>query len=196
MYKRQQPDKHDHIVISTDRGYLIYNDPRRFGLFTYCESTGLKEHPLLKKLGPDPFERQFNGAYLYHKLQTKKIPVKVALLDQDIVAGIGNIYASETLYKAGVSPLRPANKVTLAESTRIVEAAREVLSQAIAAGGSTLKDYKKPDGSLGYFQNRHCVYNKTGQKCPQCTCDHENAGGIRKIIQAGRSSFYCPVKQK
>lgn len=190
------PGKHDHIIIRTDKGCLVYNDARRFGLFTYCETAVLNEHPLLAKMGPEPFDEALTADYLYDRLQKKKIPLKAALLDQEIVTGIGNIYASEALYHAAISPLRPADKVSRSECRKLIEAVRKTLQSAIAAGGSTLKDYEKPDGSLGYFQNLHCVYNKTGQKCPQCTCDTAKTGGIRKTVLAGRSTFYCPRKQK
>ena len=120
----------------------------------------------------------------------------MALLDQSIIVGIGNIYASESLYLARIDPQREAGALSESEYGVLVAKIRQVLEQAISAGGSTLKDYQKPDGSLGYFQNRHCVYNKTGQRCPDCTCDIEKSGGIRKIVQGGRSTFYCPVKQK
>lgn len=192
----QHAEKHDHVLIITDNGCLAYNDARRFGLLTYCETEKLKQHRLFARLGPEPLDSEFSAEYLYQKLKNKKVPIKVAILDQEVVVGIGNIYASETLYKAGISPLRRADKVTKKECRRIVESSHEVLKQAIAAGGSTIHDYKKPDGSLGYFQNMHCVYGKTGQKCPNCICDINKTGGIQKIVQAGRSSFYCPTKQK
>lgn len=189
-------DKHDHVVISTGNGYLIYNDARRFGLLTYCPTEKLSEHPFFQNIGPEPFDPEVNEDYLYDKFKHKNIPVKVALLDQGIVTGIGNIYASETLYAAGILPTRPANEISKEECGKIIKSFRKVLNQAIAAGGSTLRDYQKPDGSLGYFQNMHCVYNKTGQKCPQCKCDINQTGGIQKIVQAGRSTFFCPVTQK
>lgn len=188
--------KHDHVVIETERGTIVYNDARRFGLLTYCPTVELSVHHLLKRIGPEPFDKSFNAAYLAGKFKNKKIPVKVALLDQSIVTGIGNIYASEALFAAGISPLREAGSLSEKECGILIEKVIETLNNAIAAGGSTLKDYQKPDGSLGYFQNQHCVYNKTGQKCPGCICDIDKSGGIRKIIQAGRSSFYCPVKQE
>lgn len=188
--------KHDHVIISTNNGYIIYNDARRFGLLTYCETPKLQQHHLFKKMGIEPFDKNLTAQYLYDKLQKKKVPIKVALLDQEIVVGIGNIYASETLYGSGILPTRPANEISLKECKSLIVNFRQVLEKAIKAGGSTLRDYQKPDGSLGYFQNMHCVYNKTGQKCPHCTCDINKTGGIAKIVQAGRSSFYCPTKQK
>lgn len=189
-------EKHDHVIIETDNGTLVYNDARRFGLITYCMTNDVETHRLLKKVGLDPFDEKLNGDYLFEKLKSKKNPIKVALLDQAIINGIGNIYASEILFVAKISPLKLSNEITKKQCNDIVSATREVLTKAIQAGGSTLKDYRKPDGSLGYFQNLHCVYNKTGQKCCNCTCDISKTGGIKKVSQAGRSTFYCPVKQK
>lgn len=188
--------KHDHIIIETTNGTLIYNDARRFGLLTYVSTQKLKENKLLKNLGIEPFDENLNGKYLHKKLQNKKIPIKTALLDQSIINGIGNIYASEILFLAKTLPTRASNSISLRECESIVTATRIVLKKAIEAGGSTLKDYQKPDGSLGYFQNSHCVYNKTGQRCENCSCNIEVTGGIKKITQSGRSTFYCPIKQK
>lgn len=189
-------DKHDHVIVQTDKCFLIFNDARRFGLLTYCESDKLGQNPFLAHTGVDPFDNALSADYLHSRLNKKKIPVKTALLDQSIICGIGNIYASEILYMARISPLRPADQISPEECGILIEKTREVLKKAIAAGGSTIHDYKKPDGSLGYFQNMHCVYNKTGQQCPDCTCDPNKNGGIRKIVQAGRSTFYCPIIQK
>lgn len=189
-------NKHDHVIIKTKNGFMIYNDPRRFGLFTYTSTNTIFKHKLFKNIGPEPFEDTFSGPYLLNKLKNKNIPIKAAILDQKLVVGIGNIYASEALFLAGISPFRPANKLTLNEYTLLVEKSREVLIKAIAAGGSTLRDYEKPDGSLGYFQNQHCVYQKSGQKCPNCKCNIKETGGIQKSIIAGRSTFYCTHKQK
>lgn len=189
-------DKHDHVIIETEKEILIYNDARRFGLLTYCETQQLTKHHLLCRLGIDPFDNAFNGEYLFKKLKNKKVPIKIALLDQTIINGIGNIYASEALYSARILPTRCAGEISKKECETLAESVRLTLEKAIEAGGSTLKDYIKPDGSMGYFQNMHCVYNKTGQKCPDCTCNISQTGGIKKIVQAGRSSFYCPTKQK
>lgn len=189
-------EKHDHIILETNNGIIIYNDARRFGLITHTETINIKEHHLLSKIGLDPFDKELNGKYLFQKLQAKRIPIKVALLDQTIINGIGNIYASEILYISKILPTRNSDDISLKECESIVKATREVLEKAISAGGSTLKDYQKPDGSMGYFQNLHCVYNKTGQRCSKCSCDIKTTGGIKKIVQAGRSTFYCPVKQK
>ncbi len=189
-------DKHDHIIIKTSKGYITYNDPRRFGLFTYCKTDDLDKFHLFCNIGIEPFDEKFSAEYLYSKIRKKASPIKIVIMDQSIVVGIGNIYASEALFGAKISPFRPANKVTLAECEKLVYNVQSVLKKAIAAGGSTLRDYEKPDGGLGYFQNQHCVYQKTGQRCPDCTCDLEKTKGIQKATMGGRSTFYCPHKQK
>ncbi|MEE6206936.1 MAG: bifunctional DNA-formamidopyrimidine glycosylase/DNA-(apurinic or apyrimidinic site) lyase [Alphaproteobacteria bacterium] len=189
-------EKHDHLIITTDKGILIYNDPRRFGLVTLCESGKLKQHKLFKHLGPDPWDSEFNADYLIQKFKAKKVPIKIALLNQEIICGIGNIYASEILYHARILPNRAAESINKHEAELIVKFTRQVLEEAIKAGGSTIHDYKKPDGDIGYFQQKHCVYNKTGQKCPQCRCNIAKTGGIRKIVLGGRSTFYCGTLQK
>ncbi len=192
----EKKEKHDHVMIETNKATLVFNDARRFGMLTYAETSGLGHCSLFAHIGTDPFDERLDGLYLYNKLQNKKIPIKAALLDQSIVNGIGNIYASEALFDAGIDPTRPAGNLSQKDCGRLVQSIRKILRQAIEAGGSSIHDYRKPDGSLGYFQNMHCVYNKTGQKCPGCTCNIAQTGGIKKIVQAGRSTFYCPVKQK
>lgn len=194
--ERGESQKHDHIVFRTTEGYMVYNDPRRFGLCVYVPTESLKSCSLLKNSGTDPFDEQLTGTYLKEKLTRKNLAVKLALLDQKIISGIGNIYASEALFLAGILPTRPANSLSLEECERLVEKVRETLTQAIKAGGSTLRDYKRPDGSLGYFQNSHCVYNKTGKPCPDCTCRLQKTGGIQKIAQGGRSTYFCATKQR
>ncbi len=188
--------KHDHVVIETDKGVIVLNDARRFGILTYCPTEELCGHRFFKKIGLEPFDKALTADYLLAKFKNKKIPVKIALLDQSIITGIGNIYASEALYQAGILPVKEAGSLNREDCRILIEKVIAVLNQAIAAGGSTLKDYQKPDGSLGYFQNKHCVYNKTGQKCPHCCCDINQTGGIQKIVLGGRSTFFCPVKQK
>lgn len=189
-------EKHDHVLIETDKGTVVFNDVRRFGMLTYEETDKLDDCFLFSHIGADPFDERLDGLYLYNKLQNKKIPIKAALLDQEIVNGIGNIYASEALFDAGIRPTRPAGELSRKDCGKLLESVRRILRRAIEAGGSSIHDYRKPDGSLGYFQNMHCVYNKTGQKCPGCTCNVAQTGGIKKIVLAGRSTFYCPVKQK
>ena len=189
-------EKHDHVLIETDKGTIVFNDARRFGMLTYEETDKLDDCSLFSHIGADPFDERLDGLYLYNKLQNKKIPIKAALLDQEIVNGIGNIYASEALFDAGIRPTRPAGELSRKDCGKLLESVRRILRRAIEAGGSSIHDYRKPDGSLGYFQNMHCVYNKTGQKCPGCTCNVAQTGGIKKIVLAGRSTFYCSVKQK
>lgn len=190
------PQKHDHLIMQTSKGTLIYNDPRRFGLITICESDKLKNHRLFCNLGPDPWDANLTADYLLQKFSGKKTAIKIALLDQNIICGIGNIYASEILYCARIRPERPAESVTKAEANLLIKHTRIILENAINAGGSTIHDYKKPDGDIGYFQQKHCVYNKTGQKCPQCRCRIAQTGGIKKIVLGGRSTFYCATLQK
>lgn len=187
-------DKHDHIILETSRGVIIYNDVRRFGLVTVCDSDKLKENPIIAELGLDPWEKELTPEYLLSKLKKKKCAVKISLLDQSIICGIGNIYASEILYKARILPDRESDKISPEECSLIIKYTREILEKAIAAGGSTIHDFKRPDGDIGYFQNQHCVYNKTGQRCPDCVCGGQHH--IEKTVLGGRSTFFCPVLQK
>lgn len=189
-------DKHDHIIISTDKGVIIYNDTRRFGLVTLCESENLKKHHCFKHVGLDPWDENLTSEYLLSKFKNRKTAIKISLLDQEIICGIGNIYASEILYKARIRPQRASESVSKNEAEKIIVYTREILSESIKAGGSTIHDYKRPDGDIGYFQQKHCVYNKTGQRCPDCRCNIEKSGGIQKDVQGGRSTFYCPILQK
>ena len=190
-------DKHDHIVVSTTKGCIIYNDPRRFGLFTCYKTDDLCKCSFLERVGIDPFDEKLTKEYLYKNLQKrKKTPIKIALLNQEIVVGIGNIYASEILYESRILPTRESGQISADDCGVLIKNIRKVLEKAIRAGGSTLRDYKKPDGSLGYFQNMHCVYNKTGQRCPDCVCDAALTGGIKKTVMGGRSTFYCERLQK
>ncbi len=188
--------KHDHVVFTTDKGILIFNDIRRFGMIDIIESAKLNNHNALKNVGIDPFDENLTSDYLLEKFKRKRVPIKMALLDQSIINGIGNIYASEALYLSKILPTRESLSLSLAECESLITAVREVLIKAIKAGGSTLKDYAKPDGSTGYFQNQHCVYNKTGMRCPNCICDLNKTKGIKKITQGGRSTFYCETLQK
>lgn len=189
-------EKHDHVIIGTSAGLLVFNDPRRFGLIYACPTAEVDRQSCFSAMGTDPFDPLLTPERLFERLQKRKTAVKPALLDQKLIAGIGNIYASEILFAAGIRPTRRADKVSRKECGRLLESIRAVLTEAIDNGGSTLHDYHKPDGSLGYFQNLHCVYDKTGQRCPGCTCSLEKNGGIRRIVQDGRSTFFCPVKQK
>jgi formamidopyrimidine-DNA glycosylase len=184
---------HDHVVLTLDDGTVVrFNDARRFGLLDYIRRGEEAAHPLLVGMGPEPLEPGFDGRYLVAKLAGKITPIKSALLDQKIVAGLGNIYVCEALYRAGLSPRRLAATVSGARAERLVEAIRAVLNDAIEAGGSSLRDYVQTDGELGYFQHHWAVYGREGQPCPGCTC----AEGVRRVVQAGRSTFFCPKKQR
>lgn len=190
------PDKHDHLIIATDKGALIYNDTRRFGLVTLTESVKLLQHHCFANIGLDPWDKNLTAEYLAQKFKNKKCAVKLSLLNQEIICGIGNIYASEILYRARILPDRPSESITPVEMNEIIKFTRIILEEAIKAGGSTIHDYRRPDGDIGHFQQHHCVYDKTGQRCPDCRCDINKTKGIRKIVQGGRSTFYCPVLQK
>jgi len=186
-------EKHDHVVLTLDDGTVVrFNDARRFGTLDYIVRGREAAHPLLAALGPEPLEPGFDGAYLNRALSGKLTPIKSALLDQKIVAGLGNIYVCEALYRAGISPRRLAATVAGARAARLAAAVREVLDEAIAAGGSSLRDYVQANGELGYFQHRWAVYGKEGEPCPGCTC----AEGVRRITQAGRSTFFCGKRQR
>ncbi len=188
---------HDHIVFETDDGTTIrFNDARRFGFMDLVGRAQLDNYPLLANLGPEPLGNEFNGPVLAAALKGKTTPIKAALLDQRVVAGLGNIYASESLFWAGLSPRRLARTVQGDRAERLAVAIRRVLSEAIAAGGSSLRDFVRVDGELGYFQHRWAVYDRPGERCPGCICTDANAGGIRRIVQSGRSTFYCARRQR
>jgi formamidopyrimidine-DNA glycosylase len=187
---------HEHIELETDDGWRVgFVDPRRFGSVDLIETGREDEHRLLAGLGPEPLDAAFSVAVLDAALAGKKTPIKAALLDQKIVAGLGNIYVCEALFRAGISPQRLAASVPGARSKRLVPAIKQTLTEAIAAGGSSLRDYVQPDGELGYFQHAWKVYGREGEPCPVCpgppTC-----GGVRRIVQSGRSTFYCPRTQR
>lgn len=190
-------ERHDHVVIETDAGtHVRFNDPRRFGFMDLAATDAVLEHPMLAGLGPEPLERNFDGPALAGRLAGKKTPIKAALLDQGVVAGLGNIYVSEALFRAGISPRRSARTVQGGRAAKLVRAIQGVLTEAVAAGGSTLRDHRRPDGELGYFQHSFAVYGREGESCPACACDPAETGGIRRIQQAGRSTFYCALKQR
>ncbi len=191
------PAKHDHVLFTTDDGTLVsFHDPRRFGLFAFADPEDPESHPLLRVLGPEPLDDAFTPAVLAAAFAGRRTPVKAALLDQRVVAGLGNIYVSEALFRAGVSPLRTAGSLNEREIAALVPAIKAVLGEAIAAGGSSLRDHRQASGELGYFQHAFAVYDREGERCPGCDCDPAATGGIRRIVQAGRSTFYCSQRQR
>ncbi len=191
------PGPHDHVVFEAEGGVCVrFNDVRRFGLMTLTTEIELDRHPLLAGLGPEPLDDGVDAVRLARALEGKSSPIKAALLDQRVVAGLGNIYACEILFRAGLSPRRRAGTVRRRRAERLTEACRSVLSEAIAAGGSSLRDYVQPSGELGYFQHSWAVYGREGRPCPGCDCEIARTGGIRRIVQSGRSTFYCPRRQR
>jgi formamidopyrimidine-DNA glycosylase len=184
---------HDHVVLTLDDGTVVrFNDARRFGLLDYVRRGEEAAHPLLAGMGPEPLEPGFDGKYLGQKLAGKMTPIKAALLDQKIVAGLGNIYVCEALYRAGLSPRRLAATVTGSRADKLAKSIRATLTDAIEAGGSSLRDYVQADGELGYFQHQWAVYGHEGEPCPGCTCKE----GVHRIVQSGRSTFFCAKKQR
>ena len=187
------PGKHDHVIITTDHGAVVtYNDTRRFGLMDLWPTADLENHKLLAGLGPEPLGNAFNGAALAAALADKRTPIKAALLDQRIVAGLGNIYVSEALHRAGISPKRLAGSISRPRIDRLTAEIVATLKDAIAAGGSSLRDYRQTDGELGYFQHSFRVYDRTDDPCPTSGC----GGTVRRIVQSGRSTFYCTECQR
>jgi len=191
----EQPEigKHDHMSLITERDdHIVYTDPRRFGIITFTEAEHQDEHALLKNIGPEPLGNSFNTRVLEAGLNGKKASIKAALLDQKLVAGLGNIYVCEALWRAGISPARTAGSVKGRGAAALVPIIREVLTEAIAAGGSTLKDYAQVDGELGYFQHTFNVYGREGKACSKAACD----GTVARIVQSNRSTFFCPKCQR
>lgn len=185
--------KHDHVVFHMEGGALVvFNDTRRFGAMDLWPTEDITSHPLLKSLGPEPLANDFHADYLAERFAGRKTPVKSALLDQKIIAGLGNIYVSEALHRAGISPLRKTGAIARARIEALTGAINATIADALAAGGSSLKDYRQADGELGYFQHSFRVYDRTGEPCPSDNCE----GTIRRITQSGRSSFYCAECQR
>jgi formamidopyrimidine-DNA glycosylase len=197
--QRGKAAAHDHVVLHTgDGARVVYNDPRRFGFMLLIESDELAAHPLLASLGPEPTGRALRAERLARRFARRSAPLKAALLDQTAIAGLGNIYASEALWRAGLSPRRAAGTLVRSDGSptrrleRLVEAVRVVVAEAIRAGGSSLRDYVQTDGSLGNFQHRFAVYDRENQPCLKPGC----RGTINRILQSGRSTFYCPECQR
>lgn len=183
---RNSHNTHDHVIFRLDDGQeMVFYDPRRFGLMELTTEALLPAHPLLVHLGPEPLEEEFDAEVLFNRLQGKKAPIKTVLMDNRVVVGIGNIYACESLFDAGISPLRQAGALGKREVERLVAAIRKVLNAALASGGSSLRDYRQASGESGYFQHQFLVYGREGEACVRC------GAGIMRVVQAGRSSFYC-----
>ena len=186
-------EKHDHVIFHMENGARItFNDPRRFGAMDICTTSTLAQHKLIAGLGPEPLGNDFSAPYLASRLKGRKIPVKAALLDQRIIAGLGNIYVCEALFRAGISPTRAAGRIGPVRIESLTGAIRQTLRDAIDAGGSSLRDYRQADGELGYFQHAFRVYGREDAPCMTPDCK----GNIRRIVQSGRSSFYCAQCQR
>lgn len=184
---------HDHLVFSFDDGcFLTYADHRRFGLMTLSDDRSWPDHRFFADMGPEPLEDAFDGPALGQRLAGKHTPIKAALLDQRVVAGLGNIYVCEALYHAGLSPRRQAHTVQGVRAGRLAAAIKQVLEAAIAAGGSTLRDYAQSSGELGYFQHQFAVYDREGQPCPSCDCPYT----VKRMVQSNRSTYYCAKRQR
>ena len=186
----EAPGKHDHVDILFAGGVLRFGDPRRFGAVLWHPGSDVERHPLLAVLGIEPLSEAFTAGWLAAALAGRAAPVKPVLMDGHLIVGIGNIYASESLFRAGISPLRPAGRIGRERVDRLASAIRETLSDAIAAGGSSIRDYVHSDGGAGCFQVQCAVYDRDGELCPRC------GGRVRAIRQAGRSSYYCPACQR
>jgi formamidopyrimidine-DNA glycosylase len=198
-HPRDKSAAHDHVVLHMESGACVtYNDPRRFGFMLLVPTTELDRHKLFAGLGVEPLGSGLDAAFLARALRGRAAPVKVLLLDQRLIAGLGNIYVCEALHRSGVSPRRAGGKLVTAAGKptaglmRLPQAIREVLEEALAAGGSSLRDHQQADGSLGYFQHAFRVYDREGAGCPTPGC----RGTIERIVQSGRSTFHCPVCQK
>ena len=189
--------KHDHVQFDLDNGaVIIFTDPRRFGLMDMCKTDELQDHPLITVIGPEPIGNAFSGPVLAERLKGKSQAIKQAIMDARVVCGVGNIYASESLFRAGISPKRKAGTVQGGRAEKLVAAIKQVLDEAIRSGGSSLRDHRTTDGELGYFQHNFAVYDREGQACPGCDCDISKTKGIQRLEQGGRSTYYCPRKQR
>jgi formamidopyrimidine-DNA glycosylase len=184
------PDRHDHLVIEAAGHSFALNDPRRFGWVELIDTPLIDSAPTLAGIGPEPLSDALSAAHLRERFAGRRQAIKLLLLDQRIVAGLGNIYVCEALWRAAINPRRQAGRVSLTRLEALVPAIRAVLGESIADGGSTLRDYAAPDGELGYFATRFDVYGREGQDCHRCE------GTIRRIVQGGRSTWYCPDCQR
>lgn len=190
---KNDPELHEHVVLETDDGWEVaFVDPRRFGSIDLVRTNYEDDHRLLAGLGPEPLSKFFTPTVLETALSGKRMPIKAALLDQRLVAGLGNIYVCEALFRARIPPTALAGTVS---TKRLVPEIKATLNEAIAAGGSTLRDYVQPGGELGYFQHAWQVYGREGEPCPACPGKPE-CDGIARITQSARSTFYCPKLQR
>ncbi len=184
-------EAHNHVVFHVEGGHVVtYNDPRRFGFMELWPKAEFETYPRLKDMGPEPLSNAFTAVYLGEAFFGKAAPVKAALLDQSVVAGLGNIYVCEALYRAGISPLRKAGAISAPRLTKLTAAINAVIAEAIDAGGSSISDFAATDGAPGYFQNRFDVYERGGAPCHVC------GRAIRRVVQSGRSSYYCSQCQR
>ena len=178
--------KHDHVILNMEGGHIVtYNDPRRFGFMELWPLAEMETYPRLAGFGPEPLTNGFSHAWLNEALRDKSGPIKSVLLDQRTIAGLGNIYVCEALYRAGISPRRRASTVPGTRAARLAPAINDVIAEAIQAGGSSISDFKAASGELGYFQHSFAVYGREGEPCRKC------GAPIKRIVQSGRSSFYC-----
>ncbi len=198
-HARSTASAHDHVVLALSNGARItYNDPRRFGFMLLVEDGALASHPFFNRLGIEPLGPDFDGTTLARLFAGRETPLKTALLDQTLIAGLGNIYVCEALHRAGLSPRRAAGTLPRRDGSptkradRLAACIQEVLLEAVAAGGSSLRDHRQTDGSLGYFQHSFRVYDRVGDPCPKLTC----AGTVARVTQSGRSTFFCPTCQR
>ena len=193
VHEHPAPEKHDHVMFHMDNAARVtFNDPRRFGAMDLITTATADSHKLLAVLGPEPLGNDFHEQHLVDAVAQKNSPVKSALLDQRIVSGLGNIYVCEALFRAGIHPTRKAGRISVKRVAALVPIIRAVLSEAIEAGGSSLRDFKQADGELGYFQHRFDVYGREGAPCRSENC----TGFVQRIVQSGRSSFFCPKCQR
>jgi formamidopyrimidine-DNA glycosylase len=184
--------KHDHVVFDTDApARIVFTDHRRFGLMTIVETAALESHKLFRDLGAEPLSRQFHAEYLKEALRHKKTPIKSALLDQRVIAGLGNIYVCEALWRSRISPRRQAGRLKAVQIDVLAPTIKQVLQEALRAGGSSLRDHRRPNGELGYFQKAFAAYDREGEACLRRGCH----GQIKRIVQSGRSTFYCATCQ-
>jgi len=188
-----EPQKHDHFLMTMNDGtQIIYNDPRRFGMIFLVKEGEQNLHKAFKDMGPEPLGNDFSAPFLKERLKGKSSSIKQALLDQRVVSGLGNIYVCEALYESGIHPKMQAGRISLPRLEKLTQNIKAVLRRAIEAGGSSLKDYRQADGELGYFQHSFKVYDREGDSCTQCKSDKP----IQRIVQSGRSTFFCATCQK